>query len=235
MGRKDYGDNKKIIRILIMKKYIVYIGVVGQIACGKGVLVDYLIKKLGFVSFSLSSILHEELKKKGIKEFTRKTLQDIGDQLRKRYGDDVLARRAIERIKFYFSSEAKRSRENSSRQARTINNQRWVIEGIRNPGEIEFLKKNPSFILIGVKANRELRFKRLLERTRPWDPKTWNDFIKVDRRDLGVGQKKSGQQVGKCLAYCDYILTNNKDQKDFHRKVKELMKHVFKLNGVHHY
>ncbi|PIV09706.1 hypothetical protein COS31_01850 [Candidatus Roizmanbacteria bacterium CG02_land_8_20_14_3_00_36_15] len=197
------------------KKYIVYVGVVGQIACGKGVLVDYLIKKLGFVSFSLSSILHDELEKKEIQEFTRKTLQDMGDRLRKRYGDDILARRAIKILK-------------KQKQHHV------AIEGIRNPGEIEFLKKNPSFILIGVKAKRELRFKRLLQRAKPWDPLNWNDFVRVDRRDLGVGQKKSGQQVGKCLAYCDYVLTNNKDPKDFHRKVKELMRRVFKLNGVRH-
>lgn len=195
------------------KKYIVYVGVVGQIAVGKGVLVEYLLKKLGFVSFSLSSILHEELKKRGINEFTRETLQDIGDQLRKRYGDDVLARRAIEVLKKHGEKHV-------------------VIEGIRNPGEIEFLKKNPAFILIGVKASRELRFNRLQQRAKPWDPKNWSDFVKVDRRDLGVGQKKSGQQVGKCLAYCDYVLTNNKDKKDFERKVKELMKKVFKINGV---
>ncbi|KKP67910.1 MAG: hypothetical protein UR63_C0007G0020, partial [Candidatus Roizmanbacteria bacterium GW2011_GWC2_35_12] len=75
----------------IKKKYIVYVGVVGQIAVGKGVLVDYLIKKLDFKSFSLSSILHIELQKKGIKEFTRKTLQDMGDDLRHRHGDEVLA------------------------------------------------------------------------------------------------------------------------------------------------
>jgi len=194
------------------KKYIVYVGVVGQIAVGKGVLVEYLTKKLGFVSFSLSSILHQELKKKNINEFTRKTLQDMGDQLRKRYGDDVLARRAIEVLK--------KEKENHV-----------VIEGIRNPGEIEFLKKNPAFVLIGVKANRELRFKRLLNRAKPWDPRTFSDFVKIDRRDLGVGQNKSGQQVGKCLAYCDYVLTNNKDKKDFERKVKELMKKIFKLGG----
>ncbi len=192
------------------------IGVVGQIACGKGILVDYLIKKLGFISFSLSSILHNELEKKNIKEFARKTLQDMGDELRKRYGDSILAKRAIKTL-------LKQGKD------------RVVIEGIRNPGEIEFLKKNPNFILIGVKAKRELRFKRLLSRGKPWDPKNWNDFVKVDRRDLGVGQGKSGQQVGKCLVYCDYVLTNNKDLKDFEKKVERLMRRVFKLNGVHHY
>ena len=181
---------------------MIIIGVVGQIASGKGILVKYLTERLNFVSFSLSSILHDAIKKKNIREFTRQTLQDMGDKLRREYGDDVLARRLNEVI----IKEQKKSRV--------------VVEGIRNPGEIEFLKKNTNFILIGVKAKRELRFKRLLSRGKPWDPKNWNDFVKVDRRDLGVGQDKSGQQVGKCLAYCDYILTNNKDLKDFERKIK---------------
>ena len=177
------------------------IGIVGQIAGGKGTLVKYLNEKLGFVSFSLSFIVHEELKNKNIKEFSRKTLQDIGDDLRKRYGDDVLARRAV---KIFLKQGGNRV----------------VIEGIRNTGEIKYLKTLPNFVLIGVKAKRELRFKRLLARAKPWDPKTYPDFLKIDRRDLGFGQQKSGQQVGKCLAYCDYVLTNNKDLKDFERKIK---------------
>ncbi|MEK9169160.1 MAG: hypothetical protein AAB788_00285, partial [Patescibacteria group bacterium] len=142
--------------------------------------------------------------KKGIKKFTRQTLQDVGDELRRGYGDEVLARRLDEAIKG-------QKKENI------------VIEGIRNPAEIEFLKKNQNFILIGVKANRELRFKRLLSRGKEWDPKTYEDFFKVDRRDIGVGQNKSGQQVGKCLAYCDYVVTNNKDLKDFQKKVERLV------------
>ncbi len=187
------------------------IGVVGQIASGKGVLVDYLIKNLGFISFSLSSIIHEELKKRKITEFDRKILQDVGDELRKKHGDGVLAKLALEKIK-----ESK------------LTNKNYVIEGIRNPGEIEFLKKQKNFVLIGVKAYRKIRYKRLLSRAKPWDPKNWSDFVKVDRRDYGVGQKKSGQQVGKCLAYCDYVLTNNKDLKDFQRKINNLIKKLFK-------
>jgi len=186
---------------------MIIIGVVGQIAGGKGTIVEYLIKKFNFVSFSLSMIVHEELKKKNIKEFTREMMQEVGNKLRREYGDDVLARRAINRLKKQINS-------------------RVIIEGIRNPGEIEFLKKNPSFVLIGIKAKRELRFKRLLSRAKPWDPKNWNDFVKVDRQDLGVGQKKSGQQVGKCLTYCDYVITNNKDVSDFQKKIKELINKI---------
>ncbi len=85
--------------------------------------------------------------------------------------------------------------------------------------------------MIGVKAKRELRFQRLLSRAKPWDPKNWNDFVKVDRQDLGIGQKQSGQQVGKCLAYCDYILTNNKNKQNFEKKIEELLRKLIKLNN----
>jgi len=74
------------------------LGVVGQIASGKGILVNYLTRHLGFTSFSLSSIVHEELKKREIKKFDRTILQNIGDKLRKKEGDDVLARRTMEAI-----------------------------------------------------------------------------------------------------------------------------------------
>lgn len=183
------------------------VGVVGQIASGKSVLVEYLKKEYNFTSFSLSTIVHEELEKDNIKEFTRETMQEIGNRLRRENGDGILARRAVDRL-----NEQKK--------------ERIIIEGIRNPGEIEFLKKNPNFILIGVKANRELRYKRLLSRAKPWDAKNWNNFVKIDRQDLGFGQKKSGQQVGKCYDYCDYIITNNKDLDDFQKKIEELMKKI---------
>lgn len=182
------------------------IGVVGQIASGKSILVKYLTEKLDFTSFSLSTILHNELKDKKIKKFTRKTLQDMGNKLRREYGDDILARRVLGQLKGQKTANV-------------------VVEGIRNPGEIEYLKKNSNFLLIGIKAKRKIRFERLFKRGKSWDPKNWHDFVKVDRRDLGFGQDKSGQQVGKCYDYCNYILTNNKDLKFFEKKVEKLFRH----------
>lgn len=187
------------------------IGVVGQIACGKGVLVDYLMKEFGFLSFSLSSIVHDELHKKGIVDYTRKDLQDIGDRLRKHYGRDVLAKRAMKKL----------AEENGNKRG-------IIIEGIRNTAEVEYLKKLSNFTLLGVKAKREFRFDRLFKRNKPWDPKKWEEFVAVDRRDLGRGQGKEGQQVGKCLAYCDYVFTNNRDIKDFQRKIKKAVEKIIK-------
>ncbi len=184
---------------------MIIIGVVGQIASGKGVLVDYLVKGHGFAAFSLSTIVHEELEKRGIKKFTRQDLQDMGDELRKKYGRNVLARRTIERVK---------------------SQDKVAIEGIRNPAEIEYLKTLPNFTLMAVKANRQLRYERLLKRHKPWDPRTWEVFLSVDHRDLGIGQQAVGQQVEKCLAYADHTVTNNGSIEKLDRKIEKLLKKI---------
>jgi dephospho-CoA kinase len=187
-----------------MNKHKVYIGIVGQIASGKEVFAEYLIKKYGFCTFSLSTVLHQELTKRGVTQFTRKTLQDIGDELRKKHGDDILAKRAIEIL------------NNDKRSV--------VITGIRNPAEVVYLKKIRNFILVAVKARRKIRFQRVLQRGKPWDPKTWRQFFIVDKRDYGIGQEKSGQQVGKCIKMTDYTLTNNKNLESFYGKIEKLIK-----------
>jgi dephospho-CoA kinase len=148
---------------------MIIIGVVGQIAAGKGILVNYLTKNLGFSSFSLSSIVHTELKKRGIKKYTRQMLQEVGNNLRRGFGDDVLARRTLQDIKGQKGDK------------------KIVVEGIRNPGEIKYFKKNPNFILIGVKAIRDLRYKRLISRNKKWDPKIIK-FLTIDRR-INEGKK----------------------------------------------
>ncbi len=186
----------------------IYIGVIGQIASGKRVLTDYLIEKYGFTPFSLSSIVHQELKRQGIKSFSRKTLQDIGDELRRNYGDDILARKIIELIEKNHSSA-----------------KRIVIEGIRNPAEVEFFKKIPHFVLIGVKAGRRIRFNRLKVRNKSWDPTAWREFLAIDRRDWGVGQEKSGQRVGDCMRLADYVLVNNGTIEEFRKKIEKLLCH----------
>ena len=177
----------------------IYLGIVGQIASGKGVVADYLKEKYGFQSFSLSFIVHQELRKRKIKNFTRHTLQDIGNNLRQTYGNDILARRAIT----YFNR---------------LKSEKIVIEGIRNPIEVEYLRTLANFTLLGVKAKRELRFQRVLHRNKSWDPKTWEDFLRVDQRDRGEKGVCSGQQVSKCLAMANFTITNNGTKEELYHR-----------------
>ncbi|MFZ2206943.1 MAG: AAA family ATPase [Microgenomates group bacterium] len=178
------------------------IGIVGPLACGKGVVADYLIKNYGYTSFSLSFIVHDEVRKRGIMRFDRTVLQDIGDELRKKEGDGVLAKRAM----LLLASDKK---------------QKIIIEGIRNPGEVEYLRTIPGFFLVAVDSLQEVRFRRVIERGKPWDPKDWETFLKVDGRDSVDKKNMSGQQVQACMKLADVHLTNNTDLTQFYGDIEK--------------
>ena len=73
------------------------IGLTGSFCGGKDSVADYLGEK-GFIHFSLSDMLREELRKRK-KKVTRENLQKIGKELREKHGDSVLAERALKKVK----------------------------------------------------------------------------------------------------------------------------------------
>jgi dephospho-CoA kinase len=187
-----------------MKKKKWYIGIVGPIASGKEEFANYFIKKYGFGTFSLSTILHMELTKRGVEPVKRKTLQDIGDELRRTYGGDVLAKRAIEIL---------------NHDGKSV-----IITGIRNPAEVDYLNKIKNFILVAVVADDKIRYDRMRRRGKPWDPKTWEDFQIVNKRDLGIGQDKTGQQVGETLKLAHFRFENNGTLALIYKKIEKFIK-----------
>ncbi|MCK5039313.1 MAG: AAA family ATPase [Thermoplasmata archaeon] len=67
-----------------------------------------------------------------------------------------------------------------------------VIDGCRSRYELEYFEKNlDNIITVGVEASREIRFKRLSQRGRGDDPKTFDDFVKREERELGWGLKEA--------------------------------------------
>ena len=179
------------------------IGLVGPLASGKGIVADYLLKDYGFVSFSLSFMVHEERKKRGIASFTRATLQDIGDDLRKKEGEGVLAKHAVA----YLQSQ---------------NESSVVIEGIRNPGEVAYLRTLPHFYLIAIDSDVKLRFERVIKRGKPWDPKDWETFIQVNERDLGDKNNKCGQQVRACMNLADTHIKNDSNLQNLYGQIEKI-------------
>src|SRR5436309_1062173 len=113
------------------------IGLTGTIAAGKEVAIQELQKRFNCYYISLSSIIRGELEKKK-KTFNRFNLQDLGNQMRKSYGNYILAKIAV--------SYMPRDKE------------MMIVDGIRNPGEIDFLKRHfgSDFKLIAVNADPQL-------------------------------------------------------------------------------
>ena len=179
------------------------IGLTGRIAAGKGQVAEYL-KAKGFEYYTISQMVREEAAKIKI-PITRESLQDVGNLIRKHEGIGGWIKRIIKII------DLKKN---------------YVIDGIRNPGEIEELKRIKNFFLISVDAPQKIRFERVLSRGKESDPKTWEEFVKADLRDFGESEEKSGQQVGKCMAMADFHLINDSTIEEFNKEIEKLYKEI---------
>ncbi|MFH1623175.1 MAG: hypothetical protein ABIA12_01495 [Candidatus Aenigmatarchaeota archaeon] len=181
------------------------IGITGTIASGKDAVMQIMLRKYNCYHVTLSHVIRGELeKKKGV--MSRTTLQEMGNHMRQKYGPHILALLAIEYLP--------RDKELT------------IIDGIRNPGEVDYLKKKfgSRFFLIATDTPRERRFELLQMRNDPRDPKTFEEFVKVDERDQGAGEPPHGQQVAACVAHADFRIQNDGDLAQLEQKVDEVMK-----------
>jgi dephospho-CoA kinase len=186
------------------------IGITGTLASGKTSVKDFFLSRFPSSYFiSLSDIIEEELLKEG-KELKRENFIEKGNELRKRYGDQVL----VEVVTLTLSEK--------------IEKQFLIIDGIRNPGEVEFLRKKfgKDFILIAFDAPREIRFRRLRERKKEGDPKTFEEFLEIDETDLGKNQPEYGQNVEECLKLADYLIINDGSVNELNKKLEEIAKAI---------
>ena len=92
------------------------------------------------------------------------------------------------------------------------------IEGIRSIREVETFEEHfkTQMKLIFIVAPWRIRFERLLKRGRPDDPKTIEEFLERDYRELRFG-------LANLIARADYIIVNTyqnvEDFKDELRKI----------------
>ena len=179
------------------------IGITGPIASGKSVFVDMLIER-GFVYYRLSDEVREEAKKLEI-PIERTALQNLGNAMREKFGNGYWAERLSKKME---------------------QGKNYVIDGIRNPGEIESLKKLGNFVLIGVDAPIEKRFQWILARNKDTDPKALEEIKAMESRDRGAGEASHGQQSQKCYEMANAYVMNDGTYDDLTKKFLELLETI---------
>src|SRR3974390_238947 len=115
------------------------IGLTGRNAAGKGEVARYLQKK-SFYYYSLSDAIREEIRARN-EEPTRERLIIVGNELRQRYGSNILAERVLAKVE---------------------DDKHYVIDSIRNPGEVETFRTAKHFKLIRIEDPADVRFPRIL-------------------------------------------------------------------------
>jgi len=177
-----------------MKKAPKLIGLTGTNGSGKGEAAAYLEKK-GYAYFSLSDLIRKELQKSAI-PVTRDNLIKRGNELRDRFGPDILARLVMKEVRG-----------------------KALIDSIRNPSEVEHLRKQKRFILLAIDAPVELRYERVKKRGREESASSLDEFIKKEKEEMTDSVK--GQQLHICMTMADSVIVNDGSLDDFYRKLEE--------------
>ena len=172
------------------------VGLTGTNGAGKGEVAAYL-GKLGYAYLSLSDVLREELAARGLPA-SRDNLIAVGNELRARFGPDVLARRTM--VKVIGPT---------------------VIDSIRNPREVEYLRRQEGFVLVSVDAPIELRFARARARGRDESAATLEEFRAKEQQEMAGDT--TGQQIARCMAMADRSVVNDGTLEELWRKVEECL------------
>src|SRR2546430_5970437 len=179
------------------------IGLTGRNAAGKGEVARYLQTK-SFYYCSLSDVIRDEIRSRGLQP-TRDLLIAVGNELRQKYGANILAERVLERIE---------------------DDKHYVIDSIRNPAEVEAFRAAKHFKLIRVEAPQEVRFRRILSRRRESDPRTFEEFIELEKRE--AGGEETSQNLVKVELMADHTLTNDGLLETLYPKIDELLLRLLK-------
>ncbi|MBU1369143.1 MAG: AAA family ATPase [Bacteroidetes bacterium] len=187
-------------------KPLIVIGITGTLGAGKGTIVDYLIRKKGFLHYSVRAFLIEVIEAKG-EQVNRDTMTKTANELRAEhspsYITDQLYLRAVE------SGEA------------------CVIESIRTPGEIQSLKNKGNFYLWAVDADPRLRYERIQKRQSETDAVSYDTFRSNESREMHSDDPNK-QNLQSCIAQADIVFENNGNLEILYNQVENALKNIQK-------
>ncbi len=179
-----------------MKKKARLIGLTGTNGSGKGEVASFFVKE-GYAYFSLSDIIRDELRNQA-QDITRDNLIKMGNTMRKRFSADILAQKIMKKVKG-----------------------KAVIDSIRNPKEVEYLRKQDGFLLLSIDAPPEIRYERIKKRGREESVLTFQEFMAKEAEEMST--KETSQQLEVCMKMADFMIQNNGTLHELHEKLEKFL------------
>lgn len=186
------------------------IGITGTIGAGKDTLMELLKNEYGFKHFSVREYLTEKLIEDG-EDVTRTNMTNLANRLRE------------ENHPAFLVEELFKIAQKAGGHA--------VIESIRTPGEIEYLKDNADFKLFAVDADPNLRYERVRDRMSVTDRIDFNTFIAEEQREMS-NLDPHMQNIAACIRVADSKFRNNASIDMMYKKVRKVIEVDLKINPV---
>ncbi|PIR76321.1 MAG: hypothetical protein COU32_02890 [Candidatus Magasanikbacteria bacterium CG10_big_fil_rev_8_21_14_0_10_42_10] len=174
------------------------LGITGNMASGKTTITDYIKEHYGGVSFRFSTMLRDILTRIHV-DATRDNLQQLSTFLRATFGEDLMSKVIAEDVKEATDAII-------------------IVEGVRRPSDVAYLKAIPGFHLIAVTADIRTRFDRITKRSENPDDqtKTFEVFEKEQTQEAEI-------KIDEISHEAEVLIDNNGDLDTLYKKIDEIM------------
>jgi deoxycytidylate deaminase len=156
-------------------------------------------------------------------------LQNIGNELRKKFGPDYLAKKAVRQIAEVRIKDGYEEVVAGAIQRPRVVRRAWIIDSLKNEAELSLLRSvyKQILLLIGVFAPDHVRRQRLKTNKGPE-----KEIEPIMIRDQG-DELSHGQQVRSLFVKSDFFIRNDKSNKAYLSKViKRYVELIFSV-GLH--
>lgn len=177
------------------------IAITGPIASGKDTVKNYICEKYSAKSYKFSQLFRDLLSRLYLDQ-NRENLQNISQDIRQRFGNDILAKVVSEDLK--------------NSQDEII-----VLDGARRLADLKFLWDLPEFSLISVDAKPQIRYERMKKRgENPGDrEKTFSQFEMDDK-------KESEAEIPLVMEKANYNLDNNENLDKLYSQIEAVISKI---------
>ncbi|NQU35664.1 MAG: AAA family ATPase [Bacteroidetes bacterium] len=175
------------------------IGITGTLGAGKGTVVNYLVNNKGFKHYSVRSFLIKEIERRGI-IVNRDSMTEVANELRANHSPSYIIEQLYEKAARYGGNS--------------------IIESIRTPGEVDFLKQQGNFYLIAVDADPKVRYNRITIRASSTDDISFDTFLANEKREF-TAIDPNKQNLSRCIRLADFVLQNNGSMEELNDQLEE--------------
>lgn len=176
-----------------------WFGLTGRNASGKTTVVDWF-KAQDYAAGSCSDSIRAWLREAG-REINRDNLIEGGRTLREQGGGGVLAEMLLEA---------------------NADVSHFIVDSIRTPDEVVALRARPDFRLIEIRASRDARWERLVERGRTGDAETYEQFVEQEERELAA-TGPGGQALDATAEMADFVIMNDGSEAELIAALEEML------------
>lgn len=171
---------------------------------GKWTISDYLIQKKWFKHYSVSGYITQEIKKRWM-EVNRDSMYQVWRDLKKQNWADFIVKELYKKAK-----------------------QEWnnaIIESIRSPWEVDWLKELDDFKLISVDADIKIRYDRIKLRWSEKDNVDFQTFVANNERERDSDSTDPTKiNLSKCIVLADFKINNNWNFEELYNQIDEIIK-----------